>query len=175
MVRHGHRPVNSKRWWLSAGAGPRGPYRARCYSFGCYIYQRTGPEERPGPWLLLTSRVAHQSVNVRYGLSDVHQLVSALRVLSEAVLRVSEREYVLWPPTPSVTTSYVFVFCSISENHLFTPFPYWISSEPAHSQRPSVEVEIHQSHIRLHPDGDVGCYICTCIPRDMDGYVGGPW
>lgn len=107
MVRHGHRPVNSKRWWLSAGAGPRGPYRTRCYSFGCYVYQRTGPEGRLGPWLLLTSRVAHQSINVRCGLSDVHQLVSALRVLSEAVLRVSERECVLWPPTPSVTTSYV--------------------------------------------------------------------
>lgn len=174
MVRHGHRLVNSKRWWLSARAGPRGPYRTRCYSFGCYIYQRTGPEGRPGPWLLLTSRVAHQSINVRYGLSDVRQLVSALRVLSEAGLRVSERECVLWPPAPSVTTSYVSVFCSIPENHLFIPFPYCISSKPAHSQRPAVEVEIHQSHIRLHPHGGVGCYICTCIPRVMDGYVGGP-
>ena len=36
------------------------------------LYQRTGPEGTLGPWLLLSSRVALLSVNIRYTVSVIH-------------------------------------------------------------------------------------------------------
>lgn len=133
-----------KRWWPSARADPGVPDRT---SFPLSVLQqRTGPEGTLGPGLLLSSRVALPSVSMRYTVSVTHTNWRQFRVLSEAVggaiffgLKIHQ--------SPHPVTL-------LHESHLCIPFLFWVSSKPAHSQRPSVEAGNPQSHIW---DGDVGC------------------